>query len=477
MRKSLFIFIGLILGLNGTVAQQNWAAVPCFSIASNDYIAQLIVNEAQNEIILCNSWSYDICTTKYKGIFAFNGNSFHDMDFGFDPQNPNPYFGGVSLSDVASFGSKAIVAGGFFAVGRDTLYSKGIAEWDGSKWNKFSKPLWNNTPNWNTGGGISKMLAFNGGVYIFANYDTTGSYSTKQIIYDGVSNTILPTLPVTNQSAITEAIIYKNKLVVSGGFYNYPSFDYFRLAQFDGTSWQKMGAGITGNISAVQTVAIYNDTLYIGGAFPKGNGNAGNYLVKWDGNQFYDANFSPYFCGYGAIWSLVPHRGKLYAFGNFRCAAGQTAFGVAYYQNGVWTVPQDSIGNNSIIAAVEYKDNIYIGGGFQSINGDTTIQKFAKLLCPDFDAATGCLSGLKELTASKIVKVFPNPTSNKLVVSTNNQVTLLNASIVNTLGQTVSILGALNDKQELDLSEMARGVYYLKFELNQNQYYLKVLKE
>ncbi len=197
--------------------------------------------------------------------------------------------------------------------------------------------------------------------------------------------------------------------------------------------------------------------------------------MKWDGTQLSDAGFGG-FCGYGAIWSLVPFKNRLYAFGGFQCAANQKAFGMAYYENGTWTVPQDSA-DNLITSAVLYNDAIYIGGGFKSINGDTTLQKFVKLVCPDFDAAAGCVSGFRESLNKLDVKIYPNPSTTKLHLEFEQAITIDKVSILNTLGQEIYELKKPQSKQEIDISYLPSGIYFLKAENKQVQSAFKVVKQ
>ena len=417
-------------------AQQNWAAIPCSKTKQIDAINRMFVDSLHNEMILCSTNGYSICNTIYKGLYAYNGNSFHDLDKGINTHDGlNPATNGAITWGCTTYGNKTLFGGVFLSVGTSTLYAKSIALWNGTAWNNFPTPVFDNTPNWNRGGGFYGFLRWNNKLWMYGGFDTIGSTVAKNLAaYDGNTFTAVPSLPITNHSPITKMVVYKNKLIVTGNFYDYPSFDFFRLAQFDGNSWAEVGNGVSGSISNCQDMVEYNDTLYIAGSFSKSAGNAGNYIMKWDGTQLSDAGFGN-FCGNGPIMSLIPFRNRLYAFGGFTCAANQKAFGVAYYENGVWTVPQDSIEGPSITSALLYKDAIYIGGFFKSINGDTTIQKFAKLVCPDFDAASGCISGLKE-TASKFdFKVFPNPAKDKLNVEFEHNSDTDKLAITNVLGQ------------------------------------------
>src|SRR5690606_35993432 len=142
-------------------AQQNWAAVPCFELKPTDAISRILNNEAQNELILCSYYSYKICNHTYKGFFAYNGNTFHDMDIGIEAQDPNPYLGySAKLNSCVEWNGKAIIIGHFSTVGSDTLPAKYIATWNGTKWDTFPHPFWSNhaTQAFYTSFGMGKVL-------------------------------------------------------------------------------------------------------------------------------------------------------------------------------------------------------------------------------------------------------------------------------------------------------------------------------
>ena len=485
MKKVLFLFFILGSFYNRMVAQQNWAAVPCSYMKNVVSLDRMFLDSLHNEIILVSVNGSTICNTKFKGVVAYNGNGFHDLDKGFNLYDPNAQANSLLAWDCITYGNQTLFAGGFESVGSDTLYCKSIALWNGAIWDTFPTHVFSNKVN-NSGGGFCGFLKNQGKLWMYGGFDTIGNTLSQNLVaYDGNTFTAVPTMPANNYypyHPITKMIAYKNKLIAGGNFYNYNSsnstFTFFRLAQFDGTSWAEMDNGIQGSIGFVYDMAIYQDTLYISGAWDKSAGNAGNYIVKWDGNHLYDAGFGG-FCGYGNVRSLVPFHNRLYAFGNFPCAANQKAFGVAYYENGAWTVPQDSVAGPSIGNGLVYNDELYMCGGFESINGDTTIHLFAKLLCPDFDAATGCVSSVRQNYLQELnVNVYPNPVSDKITVEINQNIAQdLTLNIFDTLGQQIYSTKIHEQKQELNLSFLKPGVYYIKMNASSGQRVVKLIKE
>lgn len=437
----------------------------------------MLVDSLHNEIILYSAFGSTICNVPYKGIFAFNGSSFRALNKGVNTHNPNPMTGGESIvNDCIRYGNSTLFGGFFRSVSSTTLLAKSLALWNGAVWDTFPNHVFPNNLTY-SGGGFWGFLKHDAKLWMYGAFDTIGNLVTKNLVsFDGNNFAAVPSPPISNYQSINKMIVYKDKLIIAGTFYDYPSWDYYRLAQFDGSSWSQVGNGVRGGLSGVWDMRIYNDTLYIAGSYPKTAGNIGNYIMKWDGTQLHDAGFGD-FCGYGAISSLLPYKNRLYAFGNFSCAADKKAFGVAYYENGAWTVPQDSVENLGIRSAVVYNGDIYISGAFKSINGDTSIAKFARLLCPDFDAAGGCISGLKETKDDPHFNLFPNPTNGKFYFEYNTAFKIHKLTLTSTLGEEIYSITKPQPQQEIDVQNLAAGVYYLKVLSQAAQKVFKVVKE
>jgi hypothetical protein len=479
--RLILVILFIICGVCSKIpAQQNWAGIPCSKMKDLDAVNKMLIDSLHNDIILYSSYGNTICNTNYKSIFAYSDTGFHDLDKGLNTHAGGFGDGGAIVWDCITYGNRTLFGGGFLSVGsgNNIRYTKSLALWNGLMWDTFPSRVFNNALNWNSGGSFYGFNKWKGKLWMYGGFDTIGNTVTKNLVaFDGNSFIPVPAIPVNNNAPIVKMIEYKNKLIAFGNFYDTPNFNYFRLAQFDGTSWSPVGNGVRGGIANICDMKIYKDTLYIAGSWNKAAGNVSNYIMKWDGAQLMDASFTDTFCGSGNIWNIIPYKNRLYAFGNFQCAANQKAFGVAYYENGRWTVPQDSIGNWAIGSAVLYNDAIFIGGYFKSINGDTTIQKFARLMCPDFDAAKGCLSGVKRRSNKLDLKIYPNPTKDKLHLEFEQNQAIDKITIVNTLGQKVYTLFKPEPKQEIDVSLLPAGIYFLKAENKQDQAVFKVVAE
>ena len=74
--------------------------------------------------------------------------------------------------------------------------------------------------------------------------------------------------------------------------------------------------------------------------------------------------------------------------------------------------------------------------------------------------------------------IYPNPIKDFLNFEFNSSlINDMKTSITNSLGQIVFIQNILTSKQELDLSFLASGIYYLKVQSNSEQKVFKIIKE
>jgi hypothetical protein len=84
--------------------------------------------------------------------------------------------------------------------------------------------------------------------------------------------------------------------------------------------------------------------------------------------------------------------------------------------------------------------------------------------------------GVKEYNSDKFsLNIYPNPAHDKIVVSSAIEVEKM--ILVNALGQTVLIINTPQLKQEIDVSPLPTGIYFMKTENKQGRAVFKVVKE
>jgi hypothetical protein len=169
------------------------------------------------------------------------------------------------------------------------------------------------------------------------NQACTGSFTWQQL---------------RNDLFVKDMVVYNGKLVVAGSF---TVGGFNNIAQWDGTTWTALGAGLNNNVEAL---AIHNGKLYAGGSFT----SPGNRIAVWDGSTW-----SALGSGInGGVNSLVSYGTSLVAGGSFTIAGGISANNIASW-DGVSTWSNFNIGmNGSVTALGTYNGNLVAGGLFTS---------------------------------------------------------------------------------------------------------------
>jgi hypothetical protein len=435
----------------------------------------MFLDSLHNEIVLSfMGGDHLVCNKTFKGILAYDGNSFHDLDVGTQTHDPANINSSGYTACSSTLGNKTIFGGWFRSVGSNTVKAVSLAQWDGTNWDMFPKTPFtykDATTNWQSPSiyGFSK---FENKLWIYGGIDSLGGVTGKNLFtFDG-ANFAPVNIPVDYNNAVLHSCIYNGELYLAGGFGNIPLDNYHYIIRYKNGIWNNVGTGVKTSLGGVYDMVVYKDTLYVAGSYQKSDGNAGNNLMKWDGTQWYDAGFGGFY-GWGGINQLLVFNNRLYAFGNFDYAADQKAFKAAFYENGKWTVNTDSI-DNAILNAVVYKNEIYVSGGFWSIGGDTSKKFFAKVRCPDFDNT--CTVGLKENSFDYSVSIFPNPIEDKFNVNFNS--TLPNKmNITNLLGQKYLEINNIEQKNEVDISVLSKGIYFLNVQFENQQKTFKIVKK
>ena len=188
---------------------------------------------------------------------------------------------------------------------------------------------------------------------------------------------------------------YAQELYVGGFFTNAGGISTQGLAKWNGSTWSKVGSGISGGMSAPYSpdatgLAIYNTDLYVCGNFAQAGGVTSNSIAKWNGSSWSMAAAAP-FMG-GQVDAVAVYNNELYVGGWFF----QTSTGINYiakWNGSAWT----TVGSNGdmddfVEALVVYKGELYAGGYFLNVDGNQ-ISGLAKWNGTSWSAVGGGLFG------------------------------------------------------------------------------------
>ena len=268
------------------------------------------------------------------GIAKFDGMEWSSLGTGMTKSGSNPPPADVRAvvtfdEDGTGPNAPRLFAGGDFnlAGGVSANY---VAHWDGSAWSAVG----------NVGGIVNALAAF----------DEDGAGANPPRLFAG------------------------------GDFAN-------RISRWNGSTWSAVGAGI--NNGSVTSLAVYNNALYVGGAFTNAAGVGANYLARWNGSSWSTVTSG----GSGtnaAVYALTvfdpddegPLPLSLFAGGDFTTAGGITASRVARWDGTVWSrvgpASDPGLGINHVYALYGFENALgrflYAGGDFtQSSSGGLTL--------------------------------------------------------------------------------------------------------
>ena len=343
---------------------QNWEAVGLGAYAINSGVEELYSDTVNNLLYGSGSFKTSAGDTIF-GIAKWDGIKWDSLGAGL-PSNSR-------LEDITMYNGELYICGYLTSAGGIPV--NGSARWDGATWDSVG------------GGGAGVALhTYNNELYGGGGFTFNGVYSPigkwDGIKWDSVGSP--STYPWTSFGTVWAIGDFNGELFLGGhivsGFTN-EGVPKEGITKFDGTTWDGLtphGVHATGSSceTPVRVFTEYNNQLYIGGCFYKGDlsvsPNIGSYIVRWDGDSLHDVG--------GGVNQIITDfaifNGELYAVGDFWYAGGVPAQYIAKWNGTEWC----GLGSqfNGAVASIEVHNNeLYIGGFFTTIDGEN-ISRVAK---------------------------------------------------------------------------------------------------
>lgn len=218
---------------------------------------------------------------------------------------------------------------GYFDTIDDTVAVDRIAFHDGSRWHPYGSLA----PD-----GARRLRVLDDTLYAVGGFDTCDGLPCTGIA-KRVGGQWLPVGMIPDAGAVLiDVIKYQGELVVIGSV---DINETRRIARFVNGEWVELGPGILGGFSSAHSLAVYGDDLYVGGQISLAAGNAGQDIMRWDGQAFHAVGSGLQrelgdLSTFSDCRSLVVHDGLLFAGGGFRYAGGAPANGVAIWNGTEW---------------------------------------------------------------------------------------------------------------------------------------------
>ncbi len=384
-------FIYLCLVYIGPVylhAQPSWENI---GSGTDDEIYTLYVDTTANVLYAGGRFKY-MDGIRVNGIAKWDGSSWDSLGKGFTFMG-----GGGYVSSVIKYRDHIYAAGIFDSSGNTPVNY--IARWNGSRWDSVKG---------GANGIVNNLCVFKDELYVMGQFyhidskfahliakwnDTTWA-RLDSTIWDGSFGNILQT-----------AISYKDELIVGGRIRNL-SMDIWKMARWNGSFWQAIPNTIASDLASVNSFAVFQGDLYVGGHYMMLANQFLNYIARWDGEQFYQV-------GQGVdsrVNKLFVYRDKLYAVGYFLEAGGVEASRIAKWDGEQWCgLGSEFDPNYSINDITVFNNELYIAGYFATIEGDT-MNHIAKWSGENYtDSCGNLLANDSQTSISNNINVHPNP--------------------------------------------------------------------
>lgn len=411
------------------------------------------------------------------GIFTFDGSEFVSLaKERYDCGNVNC---GPALFLTRYDGDLYYSGPGLERIDSNAL--NGIGRWDGEKWSAGLIGLGGNAFDKNPY--IDGYCIQDGKLYASGFFRTAEGDTCNSVAYwDGEHWTGL-NFPgddfFSETPRVYHVFFYKNELYAAGNFYVHLDGEWIAdIVRYDGTNWHAVGGGLHGGEANIWDWAIYKDELYICGYFRKIDGNVGNKIMRWNGAQWKDVGGGV--CSPAAVaHGLAVIDDKLLLSGIFNCIGnGLPVSNIAAWDGERWCSFGNSTFDNTISRIAEYKNEIYIGGGFTKVDGQPC-HDFAKWVGDHAtDTCSVPVSAVPDLLDSEEgLRLWPNPADEALHLQT--EMPIQSARIFDATGRETSHLvpAASEGQVSVDIRHLPPGLYYLSLRSGGKVWYGKFVKE
>jgi hypothetical protein len=280
-----------------------------------------------------------------KGIARWDGRRWHALGAGV---NDNAW-----VRAVAAQGANVYIAGDFTAVGG--VSAKGIARWDGAKWSRLGSGQGPRRQyyGWEDGSISAIAVAPNGDVYVAGYFNYIDAVAARGIArWDGTKwNALgegLYELDSYEGAEPRDANVYALAIGADGSVFAGGNFNRAgagaasSVARWNGSAWSGLGGGITddrGQPGQVKSLLFHGGRLYAGGYFQQAGAAAATNIAAWDGAAWAPLGdgLEQQFPGDPVVFALMGDGAGIVAGGKFNTAGGSAIAGLARWDGAAWS--------------------------------------------------------------------------------------------------------------------------------------------
>ncbi len=281
----------------------------------------------------------------------------------------------------------------------------------------------------------------------------------------------IPNMPFNQAVGIYDVEYWQGRYYFGG---NFDVLGSPRVVSFDGIDqWEGLGGGVGGYF--IETVCGYGDSLFVGGWLTGANVQSRHAQI-WDGTSWQP--FFPQIMFEGVVRSMEVNDGILYIAGTHSWAGDETMYGLLRFDgHELCSIggPMPS-GDNGQITFLD--DDLYLAVSplFPALPGEYIARLPLDSVIPDrcADVATA----VQEVDQQEVLRLYPNPVHKRLMFTTNMNVDLIEAMILDMSGRCVGrLIEQRADASGIDVGHLAPGHYVLAAVMNGGLYRASFVKQ
>lgn len=466
MNKLIVFFFFLIS--SSAFSQNHWKAIGSSSL--NRAVRTLFPDSVGNQLLIGGEFKfYD--TIEVNGVVGWDGYQFNKLDCGLGGCSS------VSCGGVLQFERfKNELYSLFYedSIGCQRIHH--VAKWNGSNWISLSQEFFN--------GGSSigpySLSKLDSVLIVAGGFDSIVNHKAHGIAkYDGNlwDTAFYCNLFTDNYLLIHPFINYHSSVYAQNFLFDTLGHEQF-FSVWNGSCWDRVGNAFSNRNGPIFKMIVFDNELYIAGAFSKSRDSLapGNGIARWNGSRWDDLrggvrlNSIAYL---GAITDMAIFNNELYVVGAFENAGSVHSINIAKWTGSRWCGVRDTF-DAGISNIAFLRDTLFIAGNFHKINSDS-INYLAKL--GDFSIFDTCevVLQINEANLSE-VKIYPNPTTDIIAIESNDP--LIEVSLFDLLGRrkfSKFYNGTYSDF--MDLRNFDAGTYIIFIKGKNANFFKKIIKQ
>lgn len=415
------------------------------------------------------------------GVASWNGSSWDSLQGGL---TPNPHYNdpGTNTSggwpwQIIRFQNKIYFIGAITWVNGKNQYN--MAVWNGTTWDyPIAQP-----PN----GAVYNLVVHNNELYACGQFtkfgNTTCNYVAK---FDGISWQPVGDLSKYFKTYVPPAqincvAVYNNELYMGGAFLDSAGVNT-NFVKYDGTKWTTAGTGISQGFAWINRMEVFKGKLYCGGYFGKTSQTPGNGLVRFNGNTFepigtYDVSDG------SSITHFHKTKDRLFIMGNFQEIGSNKACNI-FYVDSLKACAIDSLNysctipsNSGFHSCTTINDSLIIGGEF--IYMDTVVANKIGIVY-NYKNNSSCLTtGIEENELNSLpIRIYPNPFNGHLIIQSESSDLIIDQfQIVDLTGRIILNYSEIAVNKILQIDNLLKGIYFARVKSGSYVRSFKIIKE